>query len=151
MIYNQDNAVKLFVEYLNSKDMGARVVADYNKGRHKVVETKTGERFYCVYKREFFNKFGVVFQSFCSSNPLCISGLGESLNESSVEKAIEMKATTLVFIHPDVIYTIYSAQFFRFALNNNLRRTQIKENADSGVAIQEKTLSVPKELLKVLI
>lgn len=142
MIYNQDNAIREFC-----KKIDAKVVADFNKGRHKLVEDKNEERYYCVYKREFFNKFGVIFKSFADSYPH-YSGIGETLNVESINKAIEYNATTLVFIHPDNMYKVYTKQFMMFAVNNNLKRTQIKDNANYGRVINEKTLSIPKEMLK---
>jgi len=135
MIYNQYNAVKEFIKVLGK---GARVVADFNKGRHKVVETKEGDRYYCVYKREFYNKFGIIHKSFVDENT-DYKGLGESLNIDSANTAITYHATTLVFIHPEKIYWIYSAQFRKFAMNNNL-----KNPTKTG----EWRYSVPKEILK---
>ena len=135
MIYNQDSAVRDFCKLLGD---GAKVVADFNKGRHKLVQINNGERFYCVYKREFYNKFGVIHGSFIEKNPH-FKGKGESLNIASVNMAINFHASTLVFIHPEEIYTIYTAQFRNFAINNNL-----KNPTKTG----EWRYSVPKELLK---
>lgn len=139
MIYNQDNAIKEFIGYLQRKGLKAHVVKEFNKGRHKLVEDEDGERYYCVYKREFFIKFSVIFNSFYEANKCEKSG--ESLNIESVDRAILNKAETLVFIHPEQIYIIYTNQFKHFAVNNNL-----KAKKQSG----EWAYSVPINMLEVL-
>jgi len=142
MIKCQDSAIKYFIETYAPT---GKVIASFNKGRHKVIQTEK-ERFYCVYKREFFNTFGLQFPEFEGQK-------GESLNQTYLDRAINSQCATIIFIHPEGAYKIYTRQFQNFATTFNLLRTQEAEFTYRFVGgvkkkVNEVTLSVPVSVLE---
>jgi hypothetical protein len=105
MIQCQDSAVKYVIDkVLNGK---AKVIKEVNKSRHKIIQLETGEKWYCVYKREFYHTFNKEFEVELLKHPYYLDSEGESLNQEALKEAQRNDCDKLVFIHPDATYFQY--------------------------------------------
>jgi hypothetical protein len=100
-----------------------------NSERHFVFVTETGLQYQMLFKREFFNSFGKIFNK---------KGIGESINKEYVEYALNKGIHNFLFIHDNKIYVCPVKEFHDYAISNKT----IRETA-SG----ETTFSVPVLLL----
>jgi hypothetical protein len=151
MIQCQDSAVKYLIDSV-LKGKG-RVIKEVNKSRHKIVELETKERWYCVYKREFYHTFSKEFEDELLKHPYYVDSEGESLNQEALKEAQRNDCDKLVFIHPDAVYFQYLNAFLSFAISNNLIREQERENeylfeGGKRKAVHEITYSVPVPFLE---
>lgn len=94
-----------------------------NNHRHILIETERGLKYWVLYKNDFLNQFGMMFN---------LSGVGESINKDILEKAIFINISTLLFIHNigtvAEVYAISPNEVKLFAeLNNTIRETASKE------------------------
>lgn len=153
MIQCQDSAVKYLIDQV-LKNKG-RVIKEVNKSRHKIVQLDSGEKWYCVYKREFYHTFAKEFEEEMLRHPYYAESEGESLNQESLKEAQRNDCDKLVFIHPDAVYFQYLNAFLGFAISNNLIREQDKSNnylvkGGERKDLHEITYSVPVPFLEKL-
>lgn len=153
MIQCQDSAMKYIIQtVLQGKGV---VIHSCNKSRHKVIKTPTNEKWYCVFKREFYHTFSKEYPHLGEEEPMFANQEGESLNKECFNNAQRFDCNKIVFIHPDKTYWIYTNQFLNFAVNRHLIRIQDKLNeykieGGKKKAVQEITLSVPVGILQVM-
>jgi hypothetical protein len=151
MIKCQDSAIKyLLDEVLKGK---GRVIKEVNKSRHKIVELDSKERWYCVYKREFYHTFSKEYDYLGQKYDYFKDCEGESLNQEALKEAQRNACDKVVFIHPEGVYYQYLTAFLNFAVTNDLLRIQDKENEylfKDGIKkkVQEITYSVPVPYLE---
>lgn len=123
MVSNQNEAVRVVTEVL-LKNRKAKILnlTILNNSKHAIISTDVGN-FYVVFKRDFFNSFGQIFND---------KGVGESINEESLEFADKQKAN-LLFVYPDgKIYTISAMLFKKLAKENEwIRKTSTGEETYS--------------------
>jgi hypothetical protein len=100
-----------------------------NRERHFVFLTENGMKYQMIFKREFFNSFGKIFNK---------KGVGESINKEYVEYALHIGIHNFLFIHGNKIYVCPVKEFHDYAVSNNTIR-----ETSSG----ETTLSIPVLLL----
>ena len=148
--YNSVSAIRSFAEqYKKGK---YNVVATYKNG-HTLLKPAFSEvpKLYCIYKRDFFIHFNDIFKEFSSEFP-DLSGLGESINLSLLDRAIRLDCDYLVFIHENEVLLAYPKQIKRFCEKYNLFRKQNRENVYKTLngnkePIREITYSFPKKML----
>lgn len=120
-------------------------VRNVNKSRGKLIKT-TNTKLYAVYKRERFMTFGKQFEA------QGMTGLGESINREVLNILIAENVDRLIVIYPDDMYWIYPKLFKRFAVANNLIRTQKIDNYYKSTTgydkLNEVTYSVPISLFE---
>jgi hypothetical protein len=105
-----------------------------NKKRHLLLRNVGhGLNFYCLYKKDFFQSFNSRCPGFVKIHPE-LSGLGESINESNFQDALNHNAT-LIYIYPDgSIYGVHTKLIDKFFsllpeyIKNEMIRTQDKTN-----------------------
>lgn len=88
-----------------------------NKGRHLLLKSCDPKipNFYVLFKNDFFHLFNEFCPEFVKDNPSC-RGLGESINEESLNEALRNNAYLLYVypngsiygIHPKMIYKSWS-------------------------------------------
>ena len=153
MIQCQDSAVKYLIDkVLKNK---ARVIKEVNKSRHKIVQLDSGEKWYCVYKRESYHTFSKEFPELATRYPIFEGVEGESLNQEALKEAQRNDCTTVVFIYPDTVRYQFLTNFIEFAIVNNLIREQDRSNnylqkGGERKDIHELTYSVPLTFLMEL-
>lgn len=101
-----------------------------NNGRHCIIETDN-EKYYVLFKREFFKSFGVIFDN--------EKGIGESINEIALSNAINMGVKDILIVYPTgYIYRVNPLEWQNYAvLNNTIRQPH-----------GEKTFSIPIKMLE---
>jgi hypothetical protein len=103
----------------------------YNQGRHYLLRTKNGLKYWLLYKRDFFKSFGTIFG---------FKGVGESINREWVEYALAEGTDAFLFIYSSgYCYIVPPKEFKDFAEKNNTVRT---------LASGEVTYSIPVKLLR---
>src|SRR6056297_873940 len=99
MIECKDTGMKEFILELQKRGHKIKVQKEYNKGRHRLIITDKA-KYYAVYKREWFNTFGIQFPDFIAKFPM-FKGKGDSINSNSLEIAIHNDVNQIVFIHKE--------------------------------------------------
>jgi len=107
-----------------------------NHGRHLLLSPTNSlvvPKFYVLYKKDFFHKFNDHCEGFVKDNPY-YRGLGESINEEFLQRAIREDAL-LLFVYPNKqIYSIFPMVIYKLwqnqppHLKGELLRTQLKNN-----------------------
>ncbi len=151
---NQDTAIREFGNILKKRGEQIINTKTYNHGRHWLLTTHK-ENYYVIYKRLPFVRFADIFKSFIIKNPEYKGIAGETINLTSLEKAIE-KDSLLVFIYSNnLIKKIYPKFFKNYAKKHQLIRTQNKNNlynksdySGERELKRETTASVPFSLLE---
>lgn len=113
MVSTQREA-ELVVTNILQRDRKAKIlsITKTNDFKHSIISTDIGN-FYVLFKRDFFNSFGKIFNE---------SGVGESINDDALRRAEETKAN-LLFVYTDgKIYTISSMLFRKLSKENNWSR-----------------------------
>lgn len=121
-------AVPLISKRTQDKVMGVRKI---NKNRHYCIYTEKHLSYYLLYKRDFFNSFGKIFN---------LKGCGESINMNFLQYALRNKFDAfLIMYQKGYVYVVPPQEFIDYAIaNNTIRETK------SG----EITASVPLGLLR---
>jgi len=88
MIADSDYAVRVF-----GKTIPIQQVINKNKHGHRLIKGKDNKYYYLVFKRDFFQSFGNLFQT--------NQGYGESLNIEYIQFAKDNKVDYICFIYPD--------------------------------------------------
>jgi len=153
MIFNQHIAFKTYIDSLETKTDKVRVIKDFNKNRHRLINFK-GKNYYLVFKRDFFNTFYKQFEVFYDNYPE-LGKQGESINAESLKTCIKYNVSDIIFIHSDGFYSITPLQLVKFCKKFDLLRTQDKNNkykGQNGVynKVNEETYSFPIGLLRVV-
>lgn len=126
-----------------------------HKGRHVLLEPErqSDPSFYCLYKREYFITFNKQFPEFVSLYP-DLAGVGESINEDALTKAIMRRAAYLLFVYENGrMYVCEPHKFLRVAQRYKLFRNQQKLNRVAEPFtrkqrfMREGTYSLPLKLL----
>lgn len=152
---NKNAGMNWFKNQLESQGYQIINTQFYNHDRHELITVKKDdktERFYCLFKRDFFFTFHKQFPKWSKDNP---TGYGESINKKYLDIAISHDAV-LVFMYEDgKIYKIYPMIIKNICGKNKLIRSQDKTNSYnkldySGTSkfINEVTYSFPICLLK---
>jgi hypothetical protein len=125
-------ALDLFREHLE-KRLGDKTlnILPLNLGRHYLITTESGMRYYLLYKRNFFMSFGLIFGK---------SGMGESINKDFLELALKHEADNIAVVYEmGYIYTCPPKEWLHYAEQNHTIREQYKG---------EVTYSIPINLLR---
>jgi len=140
-----------FVQRLLQEKLGGVFVRSSGGdfGRHCVFTwlRDTSVKFYVVYKREFFNSFGVWFPKFRG-------GVGESLNVEWLDFACRRGCLFVLFVYPDGRVFGVEPEFMRsYCVNNGLVREQGSVNPVFGsqgdlLSVKEVTYCVPIGVLR---
>ena len=101
-----------------------------NNERHFVFKTESGLKYQMIFKREFFNSFGKIFNK---------KGVGESVNKEYVDYALNKGIHNFIFIHEKHMYLCNVREFHDWAISNKT----IRETASGEV-----TMSIPVTLLR---
>ena len=107
-----------------------------NNQKHATMRTKGG-LYYILYKRDFFHSFGKIFGN--------VGGVGESINESCLKRAIMGNVKTILVVYSDgKIYAITPVKWRDYAQKYRTIRTTTEKDMGYG---NERTFSVSiKEL-----
>lgn len=120
---------------------------------HVILKTldKNKPKFYCIYKRDFYQTFEKQFWDFCLKNPN-MKGPGESINIKALKNAISYDVDYLIFIHPEDVFVGFPRQIKRFCEKFELTKIQKRKNINKNnfktIINQEITYSFPIKLLK---
>ena len=123
MVKSQSESVQLVINKLTmEKHSSIFSVKNANEERHTLISCDTGN-FYVIFKRDFFNSFGKIFNEM---------GVGESCNSEALMFAEKNKAN-LLFVYTDgKVYTISSSLFKKLAEDNKwIRQTKADERTYS--------------------
>lgn len=127
-------AINPTINLINKRFQEDRVEKVYpvNNARHYILRTKKGMGYQLIFKRDFFNSFGKIFDNF--------EGAGESVNKKVVKEALEKDIHNFLFVYPEgKIYAISPKEFNDFAEKHDLER-----KTSSG----EVTYSIPVKMLR---
>jgi hypothetical protein len=126
-------ALDLFREHLERR-LGDKVinVLSLNLGRHYLVTTESGMRYYLMFKRDFFHSFGVIFNK---------AGIGESINKEYLEMALQHDADNIAVVYlKGYIYVCPPKEWLHYSKTQNT----IRQQKVGG----ETTYSIPITLLR---
>lgn len=156
MIQNQDTAIQHFVKDIMKNEVGVIQSFHTNKEdiyspKHYVCQSKLDkQRYYCLFKESFFRTFT---KQFPHTEQLFGVQEGESLNLDALKRANKYNCETIVFIHPESTYKIFTKQFENIAFAHDLGRVQDKQFTHKFVGgikkkVHEVTYSVPVSSLE---
>lgn len=147
---DNSSAFHYLVKLVNGKEGLIGFPASFNKGRHMLLETLMGNKYYCLFKREYFQTFNNYYPEFVIHHPN-LRGVAESINEEWLDLAIKFDAV-LLFIHPDGrVYQIYPMTIKKLGLVRVQNEPNIYKKEDytgEQEVVNEKTYHVPVKLLK---
>src|SRR3990167_10063593 len=147
---DNDSAFHYLAKMVNEKEGLINNPTSFNKDRHMLLETLFGNKYYCLFKREYFNMFNNYYPEFVLHHPN-LRGVAESINEEWLDLAIKLD-TILLFVHPDGrVYQIYPMTVKKLGLVRIQNEPNVYRKDDfSGEqeAMNEKTYNIPVKLLK---
>ena len=127
MIHCQDSAFRDFHLELRKRNvLQIFPLNSYNHSRHRLFQADK-KKYYVIFKREYYNSFEHEFKELFNKYPE-LQGKGESINQESLNLALNREVEAIVFIHPEGMFRIYPALIKSFCEKNNLVRTQDKYN-----------------------
>ena len=135
MIENVIDAMLIATELIekNTKDKVASKI-NLNNGKHYLLITQKGLKYYVLYKRAFYMTFGREFEKEGQT------GIGESINFEYLNYCLKQSVGNILLIYPDgKVYAVSPIEWVNFSVGSNTIRTQ-----KGG----EKTYSIPISLLK---
>jgi len=101
-----------------------------NNGRHCMIEANK-QKFYVMFKREFFKSFGEIFEN--------EKGIGESINVSALSNAISLGANYILIVYPSgYVYKVVPQDWQEYAVSHNTIRQPYGK----------KTFSIPVSMLE---
>jgi len=99
MINLPNDALREVSKQLRTKGDSLKQVLMNNKYGHRLIETNLRNRYYIVFKKEYYKTFGDEFGT--------KEGYGESINVEYLDNAIARNAHLILFVHTDAkIYAI---------------------------------------------
>jgi len=142
---NQDKAFR-DISILLSKhtDRPISVRNGFNRGRSKIVKIDD-KKLLLIYKREYFKTFTKKFKVFSDKNN--ITCVGESINVTTLKKALDANIDIIVFIHDDKLLCTNPKVIKRYCELHELVRVQHKTNYYYKCIEQEETYSFPVDIL----
>lgn len=104
-IWTKDRALRFVLDYLRTKYYIAPEIKERNHFGDAYIKTEKGN-FYFKFKRDLFHSFQYEFPDYQKTKNH-LDGIGESINQEYLEKAINKKCTLLFAYRqqPNAIYT----------------------------------------------
>ena len=148
-IHTQQKAKEFLIKLLIKNGELVNIKQTFGSHGHFILHNKKF-RIYCLYKREYYHTFGKQYKEM--TNSFGLSGIGESINESALNRAIKEGCSLIVFIHPNEIKCIKTTVMKRVCDDRGLKRIQdtfsIKfQKRGSYKPNNEFTCSIPIEML----